>query len=226
MVKSVLNNFTKQLVCWGGGDQSIVLKPIIEGLGSKYDVVIDDTPGLNSPFEDIDLMQGKAGFEEWLKGRNVLDIGFIIAIGNPYGFVRCSLHNYLFSKGLTPINICDPSALVDNDVEIGAGIQIMKGAIVNTKTKIDRQCIINTRSLVEHHSELSEGVEIGPGAVLCGRVNIGKHSWVGAGSTILPRLSIGSNSIVGAGALVSSSMPDNMIYAGVPAKFLKKNMYK
>lgn len=226
MTRILLNNFMNQLVCWGGGDQSIVLKPIIERLGSAYDIIIDDTPGLISPFNNIELLHGKAKFEQWLKGRNTSQMGFVIAIGNPYGFARCALHDYLISKGLTPINVCDPSALLDNDIYIEDGVQIMKGAIINTEAHIGRQCIINTRSVIEHHCKLDEGIEVGPGAVLCGRVDIGKCSWVGAGATILPRISVGINSIVGAGALVHSNIPDNVIYAGVPAKYLKNNQYK
>ena len=59
-----INNFKKKLICWGAGDQSIVLKPIIESLGSKYDILIDDTPNKASPFENIELLSGKIGFEK------------------------------------------------------------------------------------------------------------------------------------------------------------------
>jgi sugar O-acyltransferase (sialic acid O-acetyltransferase NeuD family) len=221
-----LNNFTKQLICWGGGDQSIVLKPIIERLGSQYDIVIDDTVGALSPFNNVELLQGKIGFEKWLKGRDVSQIGFIIAIGNPYGHVRCALHDYLVDKGLTPVTICDPSALLDDDVHLESGIQIMKGAVINAKSHIGRQCIINTRSIIEHHCRLGEGVEIGPGAVLCGRVDVSQHSWVGAGATILPRLKVGENCIVGAGAVVTASTSNDAIFTGVPARFLKNNSHK
>ncbi|MDP2364243.1 MAG: hypothetical protein Q8M94_10810, partial [Ignavibacteria bacterium] len=150
MTKYVLNNFKKQLVCWGGGDQSIVLKPIIERLGSQYDIIIDDTEDAVSPFDNIELLQGKAKFEKWLKGRETSQIGFIIAISNPYGYVRCKLHDYLIEKGLMPVNVCDPSALLDEDIQLEMGIQIMKGVVINAKAKIDRQCIINTRSVIEH----------------------------------------------------------------------------
>ncbi len=218
-----LNNFTKKLICWGGGDQCMVIHPIVKDLGADFDIIFDDTPGLLSPIQNILLLQGKASFEKWLVGRDVSEIGFVIAIGNPYGFVRCQLHDYLVSKGLTAVSFCAQSALIDSDVQIGEGVQIMKGAIINSRVKIGRQCILNTRSLIEHHDQLADGVEIAPGAVLCGRVEVGKYSWIAANATILPRLKIGKNSIVGAGAVVTKNVPDQEIWTGVPARFLRKN---
>lgn len=218
-----LNNFRKQLVCWGAADQCIVLKPIIESLGSQITVLVDDTPNLQPPFPKIELLRGKASFEQWLKGRNTAEIGFIISIGNPYGFIRCSLHTYLKSFGLTPVTLCDASAIVDPYASIGEGTQIMRGVIINAEAQIGMQCILNTRSLIEHHDKLDEGVEIGPGAILCGRVYVEKYSWIGAGATVIPRIQIGMNAIVGAGAVVCKSVQDNTVVTGVPATFLRKN---
>lgn len=221
-----LNNFKKKLICWGAGDQAIVLEPIIKSLGAKYDVFVDDTQDKASPFEEVELLAGKRAFEKWFLGRNASEYGFIIAIGNPYGYVRCMLHEYLLSKGIAPVTICDPSALLDHNVKVKDGAQIMKGVIVNAYAEIDKQVILNTRCTIEHHDELLEGVEIGPGATLCGRVIVNKHSWICAGATILPKMLIGENTIIGAGALVRTNVPDDSIFTGVPASFLKKNKYK
>lgn len=222
----IINNFKKHLICWGGSDQCIVLNSIIEELGSKIDVIIDDTHNLTSPFNHIPLYYGKPGLHNWLKGRNLQDIGFVIAIGNPYGFIRYQLHNYLVNLGLTPITICAPSSIIDKTAGIGAGSQIMQGVIVNAKANLGQQCILNTKSLIEHHDNLGNGVEIAPGVVLTGRVSIGDYSWIGAGSTIIPRISIGKNVIVGAGAVVTKNINDEIIAVGNPAKFLKTNPFK
>ena len=133
------------------------------------------------------------------------------------------MHDYLLSMGITPVTICDSSALLDKNIHVGEGVQIMKGVIVNAHAKIGKQTILNTRSTIEHHDELAEGVEIGPSATLCGRVIVGSYSWICAGATILPRILIGENSIVGAGALVRQAVSANSVFAGVPAKFIKHN---
>lgn len=53
-----------------------------------------------------------------------------------------------------------------------------------------------------------------------GRIKIGNNTFIGKGAVLLPGVSIGSNCIVGSLSVVSSSVPDNSIYAGAPAKFI------
>lgn len=51
---------------------------------------------------------------------------------------------------------------------------------------------------------------------------IGDDVWIGANSIIKAGVKIGSGSIIGMGSLVLDDVPENSIYVGSPAKFLKK----
>lgn len=53
-----------------------------------------------------------------------------------------------------------------------------------------------------------------------GRIKIGKNCFIGNNCTILPGIEMGDNCILGAGSVLSSSMPPNSVFAGVPAKFI------
>lgn len=53
-------------------------------------------------------------------------------------------------------------------------------------------------------------------------VDIGDNVFIGAHSIILKGVSIGANAIIGAGSVVSKSIPANEIWAGNPAKFIRK----
>jgi acetyltransferase-like isoleucine patch superfamily enzyme len=55
-----------------------------------------------------------------------------------------------------------------------------------------------------------------------GKVIIKENVFIGAHSTILKGVTIGSNSIIGACSLVTNDVPDNEIWAGNPAKHIKK----
>jgi len=53
-------------------------------------------------------------------------------------------------------------------------------------------------------------------------VIIGDNVWVGANVTILKGVSIGNNTIIGIGSIVTKSIVENEIFAGNPAKSIKK----
>ena len=72
---------------WGGGDQGRVNMPILRDLGCDVIAIVDDTPDMKSAFPDIPLLFGWTGLSSWLAGvqpEEISQLGFVIAIGNPY----------------------------------------------------------------------------------------------------------------------------------------------
>ncbi len=203
---------------WGAADQARVNRPILQGMGCEIVALVDDTPDHVSPFADVPLFNGWKGFSSWLAKQNPSSLGFVVAIGNPYGHIRCRLHDRLSVAGLQPASFADPTALICGSAMVHDGLQMMPMALIHNDVVVHRQCIVNTKALVEHDCVLEEGVEIGPGAVLCGRVQIGANTWIGAGATIQPGVRIGRDSIIGAGAVVVSDIPEGVVAVGIPAR--------
>ena len=52
-------------------------------------------------------------------------------------------------------------------------------------------------------------------------ISIGNYAFIGGSSTILKGVSIGNNSIVAAGSVVTKNIPDNEIWGGNPARYIK-----
>lgn len=52
------------------------------------------------------------------------------------------------------------------------------------------------------------------------RIRTGNNVFIGNNCILLPGAKIGNNCVLGAGSVLNSSMPDNCVYAGVPAKFI------
>lgn len=217
-MQSELNQLPSKVILWGGTGQAKVVRPIIEHYGAKVVAVFDDTPGLRPPFPDVELFCGWEGFQRWIRGRERRDIGFCVAIGNPHGRERLQLHDRLVAEGLRPVTIAHPTAFVAENAVVGAGSQILAGAIVGVEARLGRQCIINTRASVDHEDVLADGVEVAPGATLCGLVRVGVSAWICTGATVLPRIQIGADAIVGAGAVVTRNVPDGVTVVGVPAR--------
>lgn len=62
---------------------------------------------------------------------------------------------------------------------------------------------------------IDEGVNLRP-------IVIKKGAWIGGHSIILKGVVIGENAVVAAGSVVSRSIPDNEVWGGNPASFIKK----
>ncbi len=53
-------------------------------------------------------------------------------------------------------------------------------------------------------------------------IKVGNNVFIGCRSIIMSGVTIGDNAVVGAGSVVTKSIPDGEVWAGNPAKFIKK----
>ncbi|MEO8695711.1 MAG: DapH/DapD/GlmU-related protein [Acidimicrobiales bacterium] len=53
-------------------------------------------------------------------------------------------------------------------------------------------------------------------------IRIGHGAWLASRSVILPGVEVGDGAIVAAGAVVTQSVPPNVLVAGVPAKVVRE----
>lgn len=56
---------------------------------------------------------------------------------------------------------------------------------------------------------------------IVGKIKIGDNVHIGTNAVIMPGVNIGNNCIVGCGAIVTKSVPDNSVAAGIPAKVIE-----
>lgn len=215
-----INRYPPEVILWGGTGQAKMVRPIIEQFGSRVIAVFDDTPDLPPPFRDVPLYCGWQAFEGWVRERDPHALGFCVSVGNPHGRARLRLHEALAAAGLQAVTVAHPSASIADNATIDAGSQILPGAIVGVEARIGRACIVNTRASIDHEVVLADGVEVSPGATLCGLVQVDINGWIGAGATVLPRLRIGADAIVGAGAVVIRDVPAGACVVGVPARHM------
>jgi len=73
-----------------------------------------------------------------------------------------------------------------------------------------------------HSIDYFERVNLGDKEVVHKPVKIEEGAFIGAGSIILKGVNVGARSIVGAGSVVTRSIPSGEIWAGNPAKFIKR----
>jgi sugar O-acyltransferase (sialic acid O-acetyltransferase NeuD family) len=142
--------------------------------------------------------------------------GFVMGIGD--NATREKIANKLLEKEEILLSITHPAASISGRAEIGTGVFISRGAMVNAMAEVGAHSILNTGCIVEHGCKLGSAVHIAPGAVLAGDVGIGDRSFIGANAVVKQGVKIGKDVIVGAGSVVINDIPERGVYAGNPAK--------
>lgn len=114
----------------------------------------------------------------------------------------------------------------DGKIVIGIRVGISNSAIVaiDNISIEDNVFIGGGCRIYDHdfHSLEYEDRVIGTDSnVLSAPVQIKEGAFIGAGSIILKGVTIGCHSVIGAGSVVAKDVPNNEIWAGNPARFIK-----
>ncbi len=141
--------------------------------------------------------------------------GVFVAVGD--NARRKRLVEEARGMGLELVNAVHPRAVVSRFAELGAGVAVMAGAVVNARSVIRDGCIVNTGASVDHDCRVGAYAHMAPGTRLCGRVELGEGVFLGVGACVLPEVRIGEWAVIGAGAVVRRDIPAGSRAWGVPA---------
>ena len=125
---------------------------------------------------------------------------------------------------------------IGENTKIGTFVEIQKGA------EIGSNCKISSHSFICEGVTIEDGVFIGHGVMFTNDIYpravdeqgnlqtedhweviptlVKKQASIGSNATILCGISIGQGALVGAGAVVTQSVPDYAVVAGVPARVI------
>ena len=206
-------------VVFGAGGHAKVVADILRLRGHQVAGFIDEV----SPQRRGDIFFGSpilGGREDLLALRAQGVRHVIVAFGD--NARRIAAGDFIEASGFELITAIHPSAILGGEVHIGAGSMLAAGAVVNAGSIIGKHCIVNTCASVDHDCVLAEGVSIGPGGRLAGKVRVGCAAFIGMGASIIERRQICAGAVVGAGAVVTKDVLDTVVVVGVPARVLKR----
>lgn len=117
----------------------------------------------------------------------------------------------------------EPLCEIGNNSGIGIDAIIGGHTVIGDNVMMGRQCITICRN---HSFARTDIPMIQQGFDKSTTIYIGNDVWIGDRVTLLPGVTIGNGCIIAAGAVVSKSIPDYCIAAGVPAKVIKSRLGK
>lgn len=127
----------------------------------------------------------------------------------------------------------------DRPITIGDRAYFMQGTDILGPVTIGENVFINRDAYIRPNTTIGDGVRIGPfvrlisdthevgppsrraGKARFDPIVIGEGTWIGAAATVLGGVTIGRGCIIAAGAVVTKDVPDNTLYGGVPADFIR-----
>ena len=151
---------------------------------------------------------------------------------NPLLF-QCKIQNVQFGENVKIIEPCNIyECTIGNNVFIGPFTEIQKDVFIGDNTKVQSHSFICELVTIGENCFIGHGVMFindkfkkdrpaqGEKDLWC-KTNIGNNVSIGSNCTILP-VNICDNTVVGAGTVVTKNIEVAGVYAGNPARLLRK----
>jgi len=211
----------KRILLFGGGNQVHYTIDIIEK-ENKYEIagIIDSVHPIGADRYGYKVLGRQENLTQIVEEYKI-DAG-LITIGDNWS--RSIVYNAIIKQmpSFEFVNAIHPSVIIGKNVELGFGVVMMAGVIVNPLAKIGNFTFFATGCQIEHDCIIEEYASVSAGSVMGGYVTIGKFSAITLGVTILDRLKIGENSVIGSGSLVLKDIPDNVLAHGNPINKIRE----
>jgi UDP-perosamine 4-acetyltransferase len=206
----------ENVILLGAGGHAKVVIEILQANGETVDYCVSGTHGPDT-CAGVSVLEG----DEHLPLLRHKGYGrAFVAIGS--NAIRQRMADVVRRVGFQLINAISPHAIISPSAQLGGGIAVMAGAVINAASVIDDLVIINTGATIDHDCHIGRGAHIGPQCALAGNVTVGEGTFLGTGAKAIPGIQIGRRGTVGAGAVVIRNIPDGAVAVGVPARVIKQ----
>jgi sugar O-acyltransferase (sialic acid O-acetyltransferase NeuD family) len=145
---------------------------------------------------------------------------YLVGIADPS--IRNRLAQLLEAKGLSPMTLIHPRAIIGPETTLGEGCLVLGGAHVSSSIRIGRHVQVHYNATVGRDAVLADRVTVYPGANVSGSVLLDEDVTVGSNAVVLQGLKVGRGTFVGAGAVVTRDLGPGLVVVGAPARPLRR----
>lgn len=214
----------KKIIILGTGGNCIDILDTIWEINKLYDEpefkcigFLDDDPSWHGgEIQGINVLGPLADAKKYI------DSYFINGIGSPQNFWK---KDSIISKAGIPLErfqtIIHPTASVSKMAGLGKGVVILQNATVASNVKIGNHVIVLPNSVISHDGIIGDYTCIAGGVCVSGGVKVGRSCYLGTNSSIIGNITIGDYCFLGMGSVLLENVPDDSVFVGNPAKFLR-----
>lgn len=218
-------NKTKKIIILGTGGTSVDILDIIHYINKQNKDQLECIGFLDDEERIGKSVGGVKILGPLKKAKEYKNVFFINGIGNPNNFFR---REEIIKKTSTPINqflkIIHSSASVSKTAKIGFGSVIFQNVTINSNVRIGDHVVVLPNCVLSHDDDIGDYSCIASSVSISGGVKVGKSCYIGSSSAIKEFVNIGDYSLVGIGSVVLENIPNNSVFVGNPAKFLRKSI--
>jgi len=201
-----MNEVYKKIIIIGGGGHARVLLDILNL--DSYPVI-----GYTDLTQQDKIQAEYLGDDNYIHQYKTDEIYLVNGIGSAWRpQKRRKIFEKFKSSGYRFNSVIHPKSIISPQAELGEGIHVIGGVVINAGAIIEENVIINTSSSVDHDCEVGAHTHIAPGVSISGGVKIGQGCLIGTGAKIIQGISIGDNVLVGAGEVIRKDIPSNTVY--------------
>lgn len=115
-----------------------------------------------------------------------------------------------------------PSVRLGERVQVGAGSIVLAGCVATCDVRVGEHVVLMPQVILTHDDVIEDFATLAAGATLAGGVRVGTKSYLGTNCTVREYVSIGPDAVLGMGAALLQDLPGHQVWAGNPARALKR----
>jgi sugar O-acyltransferase (sialic acid O-acetyltransferase NeuD family) len=112
------------------------------------------------------------------------------------------------------------SARIGTTSDIGAGSIVLDGVVITADATLGEHVVVMPNCTITHDDVLEDFATLAAGVAIGGSARIGEAAYVGMNASVRQGVAIGGGATIGMGSVVLMDVPDQEIWAGVPARQL------